>query len=371
MLKGKLLHFLYDQIIEGHGRVNQFFLSYFGFLSFAVLPPLVLRLRTSMRCNLSCSFCYQSDSLNQGESGYLTENEWLTFIQKLPKTTVVDVTGGETFISKNFSFIMKHVLKRCQKVSLITNGLLVKEDILKMLVDGKLFYFMVSVDGLEKYHNKVRGNSKSFENILKTLKILTDYKKSVSSKYPQICIKITITHDNSAEILPLIKLMHKNYGIDDFTLNLMFQNVARGGNQLFESLNDEAFFEGNTQDYPVSQSHLILKDLSNIKAFCKSESLSLKIKPNVGEDGLEDYLKSPEGFGVPSCYKKNSVITMYYDGTIAPCDLALDLCNVRDYGYDLRKVLKGGEYSSFFKRFKSHYNPACEGCCLKKHYPKN
>lgn len=371
MLKGRVLHFLYDQIIENYGRLNQFILSYFSFLGFAVLPPLVLRLRTSVRCNLSCSFCYQSDSLNMGENDHLTQEEWKTLIHKLPRTTVIDVTGGETFISKNFSFIMENVLERCQKVSLITNGLLVKEDLLRMLVDKGLFYFMVSIDGLEDYHNRVRGNKKSFENIMRVLKVLTEYKQYTSSRYPQICIKTTITEDNSSEILPLIKLMNKEYSIEDFTLNLMFQNVARGGNQLFDSDHSEDFLSGNTQSYPSSRIDPILRDLKEIKEFTHNHSLSLKIKPSIEEEKIGTYLESPSSFGVSSCYKKNSVITMYYDGTVTPCDLSLKLCNVKNYDYDFKKVLRGKEYLKFLKGFNSRYNPACEGCCLKKHTCKS
>ena len=67
-------------------------------------------------------------------------------IDKLPRHTVLDVTGGEPFIAKNFFPLMEYFLKKGHKTSVMTNGSIIDEPLLRMFVDNKLYYLMFSVE---------------------------------------------------------------------------------------------------------------------------------------------------------------------------------------------------------------------------------
>jgi len=102
-------------------------LRFFGFINNLLpdsikLSPLVLRIRITNKCNLHCGFCYLSGNLNIGEENHLTLAEWKIIIDKLPAWTIIDITGAEPFLAKNFKEILELLLQRKFKVSITTNG---------------------------------------------------------------------------------------------------------------------------------------------------------------------------------------------------------------------------------------------------------
>ncbi len=364
LLKGKILHSVYDNAVDFYGRTNNLISSNLGL---PPLYPLVLRLRTSVRCNLACSFCYQADSLNQKELNHLSLEEWNKILNPLPRRTILDVTGGETFISKNFKPLMELILDKKFRTSLITNGSYPQADILEMLVEKHLFYFMVSVDGLEDYHNQARGNSKSFENLCSTIQLLVDLKKKHQKKHPLICLKITITDDNYSEMQKVVDYFYERFGITDFTFNLMFQNKVRGGNKIYKDFTHPDYLEGNTQKYDSSQIGEILSSLESVFENGKERGLSVKVKPAVKPEQLRMYLENPSSFGVKACHKSASILTLYYDGTLTPCDIGLNMANIRDCDYKITQAWKNQQYQALKNDLKKGFHPACEGCCLKSH----
>ena len=159
----KQLHRLYDYGLGFYGWLN-------GYVStFYPLSPLVLRIRITKNCNFRCSFCFQSESLNPGEKGHLSIEEWKKVIDNLPRRTILDVTGGEPFIAKNFIPLMDYFLSKGHKTSVTTNGSLYNEDLLNMFVDKKLYYLMFSVEDIGEAHDEMRSYPKSYEKIIKNL----------------------------------------------------------------------------------------------------------------------------------------------------------------------------------------------------------
>ena len=367
MLKGKILHSIYDNAVDFYGRTNSVLSTRLGL---SLLYPLVLRLRTSVRCNLSCTFCYQADSLNQKELNHLSLEEWNKILDPLPRHTIIDVTGGETFISKNFKPLIDLILEKKFRTSLITNGSYPNDEILENLVEKKLFYFMVSVDGLEEYHNRVRGNDQSFQNLCKTIDRLIYFKNKHNKKHPLICLKITITDDNHNEMEKVIDHFYSRFGITDFTLNLMFQNKVRGGNKVHKDFSHPDYQEGNTQKYDPTQFSEIIDSLAKIFKTAQDRQLSVKIKPDIKFSQIRAYLENPNSFGVKACHKSASILTLYYDGALTPCDIGLQIGNIRDCDYKISQAWKNQQYSALTKSLKTGFHPSCEGCCLKSHESK-
>jgi MoaA/NifB/PqqE/SkfB family radical SAM enzyme len=370
MLKGNLLHSIFDHSVNAYGSVVET-IQKFQLVANTITPaPLVVRLRISKRCNLSCTFCYQADSLNKKELNHLSLDEWEKILDQLPKNTIIDITGGETFIAKNFVEVLELILERGFRTSLITNGSYPNEQIISSLVKNKLYFFMISVDGLEKTHNSIRGNKKSFQNICKTIETLESEKKKRSSKFPILCLKVSIAEENYKEIPETISFFKENYGIEDFTLNLLYQNKVRGGNYLHTDFNHPDFRSGNTLSFSPDAIDGAVTAVKKAKEFAANNKISVRIKPEVKTSLLKDYLKNPNSYGVKSCKKHFSVVTMYYDGTISPCDIGLNVTNVKDIDYDLSKTWRELNKTHLPVEIKNGFHPSCEGCCLKDHSAK-
>jgi MoaA/NifB/PqqE/SkfB family radical SAM enzyme len=337
------------------------------------LTPLVLRIRITNKCNLHCGFCYLSGNLNIGEENHLTLDEWKIIIDKLPPWTIIDITGAEPFLSKNFKEILTLLLDKKLKISITTNGYFLDKDIIDLMVKRKLYYLMISVDGMEKYHNEIRGHEKSFQQIQKFITTVETAKTKYGSRLPHICVKSTITNNNMDEIVKLNDFIFEKYNIHSHSLNLMFQNQARGGIVLEKNLTSDKFSQGNTFQYDDTAKEVIKTKLTSLINRAKSLDRPLNIKPTVKADEVSSYIDNPASFGVKGCNRYNSIQTIYFDGSITPCDIGFKLGDIRDLNYNLSKTWSLKLFKKFKKYFfqESPYVSACDACCLADQSIKN
>lgn len=361
----KLIQFLYKYSQIVYGNLNRILFRFFP------LNPLVLRIRITNKCNLHCNFCYLSGSLNIGEENHLSITEWEKVIGKLPPWTIIDITGAEPFLAKNFREVLTMILDKGLKTSLITNGLKIDDEVLELLVEKKLYYLMFSIDGMKNYHNKVRGNEKSFDRLCEFIYRVQQIKKEKNSKYPLICIKTTITENNYEELIPLNKFVFETLGANSQTLNLMFQNSARGGIIFSDEIESEQILRGNTYSYPPESISSIKARVRSLLSVSKQNGWNINIKPNINTS-WEDYIDDPTAFGVKACSRPHSVATMYYDGILSPCDITYKASNIREIDYNLKDMWKTQRFKKFYSLFKSKekFFPACDGCCLAEQEKK-
>jgi MoaA/NifB/PqqE/SkfB family radical SAM enzyme len=128
-----------------------------------VLPHLYIN--PLEKCNLRCKICYtkKTDSI-------LSENEILDFVEKYEKAQKLEsVTfcGGEVFTLKYFPGLINKLTQKKIFIQIITNGTI---DKLSEIKNPNMVNLIVSVDGLEDYHDKNRGvgnYKKSIEFLLK------------------------------------------------------------------------------------------------------------------------------------------------------------------------------------------------------------
>ena len=56
-------------------------------------------------CNLKCTFCFQERK--KREDRMSTEN-WLNFVEQIPKNSRITLTGGEPLVYKDFNIIFSN-----------------------------------------------------------------------------------------------------------------------------------------------------------------------------------------------------------------------------------------------------------------------
>src|SRR5690606_22336893 len=161
----KLMNWLFDTSTNWWGFCSQYL----------ALPPLVLRVRITNRCNLSCHYCYVGQSLNKKTDSLLNLDEWFKILDKTPRNTLIDITGGEPLLAPHIDKILGSILDRKMKVSLITNGTIHKDDIFSIMVEKKLMHLMFSLDGPEEINDSIRGKG-SFQKTMMAVKRINDLK---------------------------------------------------------------------------------------------------------------------------------------------------------------------------------------------------
>ncbi len=332
---------------------------------FLAPPPLVLRIRITNRCNLSCHYCYLGKSLNI-KSETLSFKEWRLIVDKLPTGTLIDITGGEPFLTPEFPKIMELFLERKFKISLITNGTINRPDLFEYLVKNGLMHFMISLDGRGEVHDAIRGKD-SFKKAIATAQQILKLKEKYQKVYPKVVAKVTVTEANASELREFTTYLLQEIGFDGITLNLLFQNKARDGFPDAMDEEDEKFLGGNEVIFAEDKvEELTAGVLSTRERFPDK----VHIRPDINDQDLKSYFRNPSSFSAPGCFKFRSVVTLYSDGVLTPCDLGLNVGNIRDIEYDLGNAVKLRRMQSFYRFMsvkKSQNLRGCEGCCLKKH----
>lgn len=357
-LKTRLMNPAFFLLNEAYCELSSLFPAILGH------NPLVLKVRITSKCNLSCPFCYLKDGLNQKEEGNLSIEEWEKILSKLPKHTIIDITGAEPIAYAEIIPFIRLLKRLGLKYSMTTNGTLYNKETALELVKNGLQVLMVSIDGLEETHNRLRGNDKAFSRTIEFIKRIEEAKKQLGSKTPLINIKSTVLDENHYELLSLIDYCDKNFYIDMFTFTFLFQNRARGGMELLEDFKADEFNTGNYARY--EKVNEVIDTVKKIEEKKKSLSFPIIYKPRMSFKNVLRYIKNPSELQVENCPQFKNNLTLYFDGEISPCDIGLKLGNIREYNYSFSGVYKSKRFETF-KSLMTPQHKSCQGCCAGCH----
>ncbi len=138
--------------------------------------PINLTIGVSFNCNSRCKTC----NAWKKKSEDLTLEEWDKIFQSLGRAPFwFTISGGEPFLRGDLVEIVKSIYKHCRPkiINIPTNGLLCNvipqkvEEIIKSCPETQII-INLSLDGIGKNHDLIRGVSGSFEKAMKTYKSL-------------------------------------------------------------------------------------------------------------------------------------------------------------------------------------------------------
>ena len=176
--------------------------------------PKKIDLDITSKCNLRCSYCYYFSS--EGDTGIdLPLDEWLKFFEECKKNAVMEVAlcGGEPLFRKDFKEIVEGVVKNRMRFSVMSNGILLNDDLIEYLKSTKRCNsFQVSLDGPgPESHDIFRGKG-SFEKALRGLKLLIKHKMPAT-------VRVTIHKHNVNQLDEIAELLLDEVGLSSFSTN--------------------------------------------------------------------------------------------------------------------------------------------------------
>ncbi len=174
-----------------------------------------LELQITDRCNLRCRHCYinpPSPPFRKGGMGgfelsikqiqkILTEFEAMQGLRVL-------ITGGEPLIHSRFKEINSILPAFFLRKILFTNGLLLNK---KMLGNLNVNEIQVSIDGMEKAHDSLRGKG-TFRRAMRSINLAMDSGFEVSVS--------TMVHQKNLRDFNRMKNLFKKIGIKDWTVDV-------------------------------------------------------------------------------------------------------------------------------------------------------
>jgi MoaA/NifB/PqqE/SkfB family radical SAM enzyme len=176
-------------------------------------------------CNHKCKNCFIWETYNDGSLSVKSEvslSQYQDFFMKHNFWTNLAFTGGEPFLRKDFTDIVKSAIDICPKLkmfSMNTNGystkLIVKnvKEILKFS-KGKEFHIRISLDGNQEFHDDSRGLKLAYVNALKTFSAL----KSIANRSMSVGLEYTISSYNEGKLQEFME--ENSFSPDDIILTV-------------------------------------------------------------------------------------------------------------------------------------------------------
>ena len=326
------------------------------------LAPIPLRyfFELTYRCNLNCPYCYVGDDRKKNE---LTTEEWFKIIEQIPWYSIVTLVGGEPLIRKDFiDILMKTSKKTFGKVNVVSNGILMNDEIIDAFIKSKMALLSVSLDGYGENHDKNRNMAGIWDKIMNNFENLNSRKNR-----PMVDIKTIVLDNNLDDIVKLYKLCDE-MNFNFLSISFLRNNNLKQNSVLFDSFVPE--FNGN---YPIEKYF----DMEHFKeVYQELESLSKKSKVLIRFSPKFEYNKNPlakieEFFNTPSdkpvqeiykpCKYPYSNMMITPAGDVYPC-LSQKIGNVKDM--PIKEVFNLPSFRCFRKNLQcAKVFGACQMCC--------
>jgi len=302
------------------------------------------------KCNSNCKHCFLRD-LNQNQEDISQENIF-KIIDSLNKPANIILTGGETLLRNGFLSLLQGMLlnKNVASVAVTSNGFL-PEKISELepiiLKSKKGLQLTISLDGLEKTHNEIRGVANAFKNVVKSCEIA----KNLSLKYPKFkfAVNIVLMKENVGEIEKLVDFLElKGY-------SSLFTPVR--GNS-FSSFNLDKEIE--IKDYgPKVANQLNLDEIEN------AISLISQKYPRyfwgMNKKLLDLIIKTLRAKKRQiKCYAGYESAVIYSSGLIAVCEQLKPFGNLKDWDFNILNAWNSKEADQHRQKT---LNCACTHTC--------
>lgn len=181
--------------------------------------PIKIHWKIINKCNLKCKHCY----LGNLDGFELKYDKVMEITDIIIKSNVMEVTlsGGECLLYNGIENVILKLIKNDIKVNIFTNALLLEETLEKIdkhIEDKSKLLFYISVDGLKKNHEKIRGDN-TFDKIINNIRL------AINNGYTVITNTV-VNKINYEDIIEMVFLL-KTIGVKDVQLsNLIVQGRA-------------------------------------------------------------------------------------------------------------------------------------------------
>ncbi len=140
-----------------------------------LIGPITISLDVTNKCNLRCRHCY-NNSGDRFIRQELTDKQMVSIVEEVAEFKPMSfcICGGEPLLRTKLVFQIIKILKSngSTTVNMVSNGILLTEDIGKELNDSGLDGFQISLDGHTKeLHEIIRGIG-SYERAIRGIEIL-------------------------------------------------------------------------------------------------------------------------------------------------------------------------------------------------------
>lgn len=310
-----------------------------SFLPIIPIHPVSATILVTHNCNSRCIMCNMWRKKSGNE---LTSVEVCNILVQLKELGIYKVgfSGGEALLRKDLPiFIRKARDLRFERVTVLTNGLLLKERARELLSSG-LNEISLSLDGPKRIHDACRGVDGAYERCIEGLKAIAGL-QDAHYGYLDKTVSMTLMHPTINSIPHLIDVC-KEYGASLFI-------------NLFD--NRQLFFKN------IEWSHFNIKDRRKLNAAidklhkAKEERPSLVVPTHSALEFAKNYFGNPRTKEIPCVSGYLCIYIDAYANVYPGCWVLPPIGNLREK--KLRDIIFSMEYK---ERLKEMFVKKCPGC---------
>lgn len=304
--------------------------------------PLHLTFFVTSKCNYQCKTCFNWRNLNS-EKKELSLKEINKVSESIGKLGWLLISGGEPFLRKDIDKIIKIFQDRCKPfvTTIVTNGFnkrIIKDKMMRILNNNSdsPINVIFSIDGFEKTHKKIRG-----KNLKQTIDSYFKIKK-LQEKYPLLSVGVATLYNkhNQKEIDELYRYVKDELDPDNWCLTMIRGNPK---DECLKDIDTEKYFD----TLRISQ-----KDQEEKQKYYKVPFKNSFLKKEKIKNDIINKTLTRDDFRF-KCFAGGKSIVLREDGTVMPCEIIdNNLGNVRDFDYDLKKIIKSPESKNFRDKVK-------------------
>ncbi|MEM2870366.1 MAG: radical SAM protein [Thermoplasmata archaeon] len=327
----------------------------------------VLQWHLTARCGERCRHCYMHDSPTYESElrNELGPEECVRVLEDFGETLEawgvrgrVSFSGGDPLLRKDLTDLCRRASSMGMMVGILGNPRLLTKKKARELRDAGVVRYQISIDGLERTHDALRGRRGAFRDAIRAIRILN------AVDLPSV-VMFTVSRLNAAELIPVIRLCaSEGVRVFDFARLVPTGSGRALKNQL---LAPEEYRELLLQ---------VLEEYRRLRAegcgthFGRKENLWTLL---YHELGLLPRLPRERGVIYSGCSVGYRILTILADGTVLSCR-RLPVIIGKVPGASLREIFI---YSDGHRSLRSYERmrrcsrcrllPFCRGCMAVAH----
>jgi len=254
---------------------------------------------------------YESPTYDSELKNELSYDECLTIIDDFHTVLShwnvggkINFTGGDPFLKAGFFDILKYTNEKKISIGILGNPTSINYKTAKKLKELGVSRYQISIDGMEKTHDNLRGRKGAFQDAIRAIRILRDI------GIPTV-VMFTVSKINSNELIDVIRLVsNESVSIFDFA---RLVPIGHGKNIQKDMLTSQEY---KKLLFQVLEEYKILQETGVKTYFGRKESLWTLLYQELG---LVKPFPSEKDSIFTGCSMGWGGITILADGTILPC----------------------------------------------------
>ncbi|MCJ7443228.1 MAG: SynChlorMet cassette radical SAM/SPASM protein ScmE [Methanotrichaceae archaeon] len=272
--------------------------------------PRNVHIDITSRCNLRCKYCYYFDNEDVSYAD-LPAEDWLRFFDELALCAVMNVclAGGEPFMREDLPTLLKGIINRKMRFSILSNGTLIDDEIARFIAGtDRCDYVQISVDGSHpETHDACRGPG-SFDGAIRGICMLRKYNIPIA-------VRVTINRNNCQDLENIAHLLLEELKLSRFSTN---SAGALGTCNLSTS---DILLEPQERQIAMETLLLLIKKYPRrilAQAGPLAEARTWRL---MDEARQKESAPFPNGGRLTACGCVYNTISVRSDGVITPCNL--------------------------------------------------